>query len=175
VLSLGGAVLSAASAGAATHTVRVSVIGRDGTAHTAQVSLVDLTGRHRKALRAGRSTAVADGQYAIGAFVHEPGAVTLIARTITVSKNLTVTLDARPGARMTFGVDDPAATLSALEVVPFVGNHPVVTDSDRSIDPHDAMYVVPAAQDTATWSAASAASPRSRRSPRSAPGWPGWT
>ncbi|HEY3605398.1 MAG TPA: hypothetical protein VGL04_12065 [Sporichthyaceae bacterium] len=148
-LSLAGAVLSAASAAAATRTVRVSVIGRDGTAQAAQVSLVDLAGKHRKRLTAGRSTAVANGRYAIGAFVHEAGSVTLIARTITVSKDLTVTLDARPGVRMTFGVDDPAAALSALEVVPFVGHHPVVTDPDRTIDPDDAMYVVPAAQDTA--------------------------
>jgi hypothetical protein len=155
VISLGGAVLSATSAAAVTHTVRLSVIGRDGTPRSAGATLVDLAGKHGKRLTTGRSAAVADGRYAVGAFVHEAGAVTLIARTVRVTKDLTITLDARAGVPASFGVDDPAAVLSALEVVPFVGKRaagherPVVTDPDRTIDPTDALYVVPAPQDTA--------------------------
>jgi hypothetical protein len=148
-MSLATVVLSAPSAAAATHAVRVSVIGRDGVTHAGRATLVDLAGKHARTLKTGKATSVGTGRYAIGAFLHEAGAVTLIARTVRVTKDLTVTLDARAGVPASFGVDDPAAGLSALEVVPFVAGHPVVTDPDRTIDPHDTMYVVPAPSDTA--------------------------
>jgi hypothetical protein len=154
-LSLTGAALAASSAAAATHSVRVSVIGRDGVARSATATLTDLAGRHRKRLKPGRPTAVADGRYAVGVFVHEAGAVTLIARTVRVTKDTSIVLDARQGVPLSFGVDDPAAALSALEVTPFVGDrkageeHPLVRDPDRTIDVGDTLYVVPSPTSTA--------------------------
>jgi hypothetical protein len=100
-LTLGLSALSASAGAASTYTLKVSGIARNGQTVTVAAVAVDSTGFNR--LWYGHVAHVPRGTYLVAADVEtfsSPGVVasdTLVARSVTVTRNTTVRLDARKG------------------------------------------------------------------------------
>jgi hypothetical protein len=100
-LALGLSALSASAGAASTYTLKVSGIARNGQAVTVAAVAVDSTGFNY--LQYGHVAHVPRGTYLVAADVEtfsSPGVVasdTLVARSVAVTRNTTVQLDARKG------------------------------------------------------------------------------
>lgn len=139
--------LTAGGAGAATHTVSVRALDRSGDPVEVAATMLNLGNGRRVNLAPGATKAVADGTWLVSARVDDGGTSTIGTRAVSVSKDTTVTFDARAGRRISFGVDEPGAATAALMVMPrvtFPDDYVESAFADRlNLLPVDATYAIP--------------------------------
>jgi hypothetical protein len=114
---------AAAAAAASEPSITIRAIDREGKTVAVTASLqspVVSPSAINETLTSAHATRVPDGTYNIAAWVPEPsGAQTLVDSDLVVTKSDTVTFDARKGKPVRFSVNDPTATVQAVEAEPY--------------------------------------------------------
>ena len=116
----GAGVVGVSAAGAAAEpSVTVKAIDREGKTVTVSASL-QLASAYAGfwSVSSGQRVAVPPGVYNIDGWVWEPGgkAATFVDKAVTIKSSGTVVLDARPGRRVRFTVNDPTVSQDGLDV-----------------------------------------------------------
>ena len=131
--------------------VTVKAIDREGkaVAVTAVLESAPFPGNW-VTLTSAHATKVAKGTYNIAAFVYEPGkkAATLVDRAVTIASSTTVTLDARPGKRVRFTVNDGAVAQDGVFAEPYSTATGVWAWENNAVgapNPGTPLYLVPGA------------------------------
>lgn len=116
IVSGGIPVVAADAAGAS---VRVAAISRSGGTSEVSGNAISLATGKVFAINPGTPTALPPGKYVIGSYINDYPALTVAARTVTISGSTTVTFDARKGHKVGFSVGDATVSPVDLAVVPF--------------------------------------------------------
>lgn len=140
---------AAASSAAPAHSFRIRVVGieRDGRKTSVYASIFGLN--YIPIYTGGKAVSVPAGPAWIGAGIDTTGAggvvlsSTLVLRKVTISRNRTITLDARPGKLVTFSMKVPGASdigdgIQACVAGSYVAGFPVGVGG-----PERSLYEVP--------------------------------
>ncbi|GAA2609146.1 hypothetical protein SMC26_31480 [Actinomadura fulvescens] len=137
-----GAVAVPAHAAARTYTIGVRAIDRTGKAVKANGYLINVKDGREHPVGAGRTRKVPAGTYAVTTEISTGETVTWATRVVSVSRSQYVSFDARQGRQVRFGVDDPTAEVTSLNVLPLVRGRWAMQPTDGSTPPKG-TYVIP--------------------------------
>lgn len=139
------AVVTADAAVNAQRTLRVTGIDRTGQPQDVEATVVNVATKQAYKILPGSSKRVAAGTYAISTRIGPPVnassyEMTVAARTVKVSQDLTVTFDARQGQPVAVGIqDDTNPTTKRVTLQPVLAGYA----AEPVVAPSDAAYVVP--------------------------------
>ena len=148
-LAASAAVPAVASPAAPAHSLRIKLVGIERNGHKTPVYAVIYGRNYIPIYTTGRPAAVPAGTAWIATAINTTGtggeilSTTLVVRKVRISHNATITLDARPGRRVTFslaarGASDMQDTVQACVGGTFVPGAPV-----EASGPAGSLYEVP--------------------------------
>ncbi|MER5458099.1 hypothetical protein ABT008_25330 [Micromonospora sp. NPDC002389] len=134
-----------APAVAATNTLTVTTLDRNGKKVTVTTTVVNLATNERRSVKSNKAKKLPKGTYAVLAAISTGDTSTLGARTVKVSGASKTTVDARKGKRVSLGLS-PAIDTAGREILT---NGQICTRSASATysvdgwDPGGGLYVVP--------------------------------
>ncbi|QOC89788.1 hypothetical protein [Micromonospora craniellae] len=134
-----------APAVAATNTLTVTTLDRNGKKVTVTTTVVNLATNERRSVKSNKAKKLPKGTYALLASIRTGDTSTLGARTVKVSGASKTTVDARKGKRVSLGLS-PAIDTAGREILT---NGQICTRSASATysvdgwDPGGGLYVVP--------------------------------
>ncbi|KUL34538.1 hypothetical protein [Actinoplanes awajinensis] len=143
VLSTALLLTTGSAALAASNTLTLTAVNRSGAKVAISATAVNLSTSSSYTLRAGKARKLPKGNYAVVVSIPTGSTTTLGGRTVKVSGNSKLTLDARSGRRISLGLNPAPSGLAARLDVQICTKTDAPARIDASTWDRTALYVIP--------------------------------